>query len=67
MPIMPNTVLQKYDVEMMIYNRNNFRDFSATCRDLDVERGCLKLTGYLAAFKVTLDWFNTIYYELIYH
>ena len=32
--------------------RATTRDFSATCTDLNIERSCLKLTGYLAAFKV---------------
>lgn len=33
-----------------------FRDFSATCRDLNIDHNCLKLTGYMAAFKVSFSF-----------
>jgi len=30
------------------------RDFEATCIDLNVERHCMQLTGYMACFKISL-------------
>ena len=30
-----------------------FRDFNATCIDLSIGKNCLKLTGYMAIYKVS--------------
>ena len=33
-----------------------FRDFNATCTDLKIGHNCLKLTGYMASFKISFSF-----------
>ena len=32
-----------------------FRDFNATCIDLNIGKNCMKLTGYMAVYKISFS------------